>query len=124
MVTVGALNIAAWRAGTKARANELQAQVDTFRADLLRDAGPNPSASKTGMIEAAVLSFTCILKLRHSVIRGRKSDIAVLTERASWTVSNMARLMKRLEIPPKPKPRCFADLVEQESPEAAAKGTV
>jgi len=121
---VGSSNLAGWREKRAARMRALEDEVTAFRAALLRDAGANPSASKTGLIETAVLSFTCILKLRHSVINGRKSDVAVLTERASWQVSNMARVLKTLGLDARARPRSFADLVDEKPPEAASNGPV
>jgi hypothetical protein len=124
MGEVGFRNLSSWRAQASTRARDLDVEVTAFRAGLLRDAGFGPSASKLGLIEAAALSFTCILKLRHAVIHSRKSDVAALTERASWHVSNLARIIKTMGLGAKPKlPEryCLADL---KPPEAVDKGTV
>jgi len=112
MATAGAQNLAQWRSRARTRANEIQAQVDTFRAGLLRDVGVNPSASKVGLIEAAVLTYGCILKLRHGVINSSKAGVVDLAEKSSWSCANLARLLRLLNLDAKPRPRCLADLVE------------
>jgi hypothetical protein len=119
MAAAGAQNLAQWHSRAHTRVQEIQAQVDTFRAGLLQDAGASMTTTKAGLIEAAVLSFTCILKLRHSVINGRKSDVADLGEKSSWSCSSLLTCLKTLDLDRRPKPRTlqevFAMKAEEES---------
>jgi hypothetical protein len=124
MATAGAQNLARWKAQAPSRANELQAQVDTFRADLLRDAGANLSTSKLGLVEVAATAYASILIVRSKLVHSRKADVATLTERISWAGSLLARTLKTLNLDTKPRPRSLADIVALKPTEVAAKSTV
>jgi hypothetical protein len=118
MGEAGSKNLVGWRSRARTRAQELEAEVNAYRDSLLRDVGANPTATRIGLVEAAVLTFAGILKLRHSVINSSKSDVVPLTERASWLGSNLCRLLKSLNLDARPRPRTLAEVfqrkVEQE----------
>jgi hypothetical protein len=98
MGSAGAENLERWRSGEQARVSELQSQVDAYRDSLLRDAGANPSATRIGLLEAAVTTYTSILLVRYKLIHSSRSDLATLTERVSWLTSNLTRLLKTLNL--------------------------
>jgi hypothetical protein len=114
MGRAGKENLRAWRERSDQRAKEVDAATDAFRKGLLRDAGANLTATRSGLIEAAVTTFAATLKVRHAVVHSRKADLATLTERVSWLGSNLARLLKILNLDAKPRPRTLADIVPRE----------
>jgi hypothetical protein len=113
----GAENLARWRERADTRANALELEVKTFRENLLRDCGPNPLATRVAIVETVVSIYAATLRLRYAVIRGPKTEVQDVTERVSWLAGNMDRLLKRLELPPKPRPRTLADLVNRSTPQ-------
>jgi hypothetical protein len=124
MGIAGLKNLSSWRARSATRERDLAAEVSAYRATLLRDAGVNPSASRLGLVEACVTTYAGLLEVRYQVIHARKSDVLALTERVSWLGSNLARLLKQLNIDAKPRPRCLADIPEPTVPEVAPKGSI
>lgn len=111
MGEAGRKNLQGWRARARERASELSAEVSSYKAALLHDLGPNPSASKLGLIEAAVTTFAGIVKVRSVVINSPKADVPQLTERASWLGSNLLRILKALNLDARPRPRILADVL-------------
>ena len=110
MAYAGAANLAQWRERADKRANELEAEVATFRAQLLADCGPNPTATRVGLVEGAVTTFAALLKVRRAVIRSPKAEVANLVERANWLASNLSRSLKHLNLDARPRPRTLADV--------------
>jgi hypothetical protein len=110
------VNLETWKAQAPARAQELEAEVNAFRAGLLRDVGLNPTATKVGLIEAAVTTFTSIRVVRTKLLHSRKSDVATMTERVSWLGSNLARLLRLLNLDAKPLPRSLNDVLPAPKP--------
>jgi hypothetical protein len=62
------------------------------------------------LIEGAVTTYADLLKVRYQVIHSRKSDVLALTERVSWLTSNLARLLKQLDLDRKARPRSLAEV--------------
>lgn len=111
LAEAGSRNLAQYNSRTHTRVQELETEVNTYRAALLRDAGANPSASKLGLIEACVTTYASLLKVRYVLVHGRaKSDVTVLTERVSWLGSNLARLLKLLNLDAKSRPRSLSEV--------------
>jgi hypothetical protein len=110
MAAAGAQNLAQWRSRARTRANEIQAEVDTFRAGLLQDASANMTTTRTGLIEAATTTYAGILRLRHAVINGSKREALDGVERVSWLTSNLSRLLKILNLDAKKRPITLADI--------------
>lgn len=121
MAEAGRQNLAQWRSRARTREHELEREVGTFRDGLLKDAGPNPTTTRIGLIEAAVSTYAAILRTRYAVIKSRRSDVATLTERVSWLTGNLCRLLKSLNLDAKPRPRCLADLI---APKVAANAEI
>lgn len=124
MAAAGRENLDRWKAQAPTRARELEAQVNAYRDSLLRDVGPNPTATKAGLIEAATTTYASILIVRTKLVHSRRADVAVLTERVSWLTSSLSRCLKTLDIGAKPRPRTLADIVAPKPSEVATKSTV
>ncbi len=124
MISVGTSNLLGWREKTNTRAIALEAEVNAFREKLLTECGSNRSATRLALVEACAVTYASIKRLEHSIVYGPKKKLMDVTERVSWLTSNLARLLKQLNIDAKPRPRCLADLVEQKPSEAAPKSTV
>jgi hypothetical protein len=120
MGIAGAQNLVQWRSRAREQANELREEVNAYRDSLLRDVGPNPTATKAGLIEAAVSTYAGIVKVRSAVVNSRRSDVSTLTERVSWLGSNLARLLKQLNLDARPRPRTLADLASRSTPQTVA----
>jgi hypothetical protein len=124
MAEAGRVNLERWKAQVPSRASELQRDVDAFRAGLLRDAGPNLTTTRIGLIEAATTTYASIIVVRTKLVHSRRADVTVLTERVAWLTGSLARSLRSLNLDARPRPRSFADLVESKPPEAAAKGSI
>jgi hypothetical protein len=121
MGEAGFKNLNQYRVNYRDRTREVEQNVDAFRASLLRDAGANPSASKLGLIEACVLAYAGIVKLRHTVIHSTKGEALDLTERVSWLTSNMARLLKQLGLDTRARPRSLSEVFARKGVANASK---
>ena len=117
MGEAGFKNLAQYKARINTRAIELEADVNSYREGLLRDAGSNLTTTKAGLIEAAVTTYAALLKIRHQVIHSRRRDEIVLTERVSWLTSNLARLLKQLDLDRKPRPRSLEEALAMKAEE-------
>jgi hypothetical protein len=117
----GRKNLEQWKTEAPIRARELEASVNAFRAGLLRDVGPNPTATKVGLIEAAVTTFTSILVVRTKLLHSRKSDVATMTERVSWLGSNLSRLLKQLGLDTRARPRSLSEVFARKGAANASK---
>ncbi len=98
--------------------------ADGYRRDLFAALGPNPSPTRLGLAEAAVANYLGILVVSKQLRKRRVPQATTLTERVSWLTSNLARLLKALDLDRKPKPTgrwCLEDLKPSE---AVQKGTV
>jgi len=126
MGEAGFKNLAQYKARINTRAIELEADVNAYREGLLKDAGSNLTTTKAGLIEAAVTTYAALLKIRHQVIHSRRRDEIVLTERVSWLTSNLARLLKQLDLDHKSRPRTLAEVFARKgaanAPKAAESG--
>jgi hypothetical protein len=98
--------------------------ADSYRSDLLAALGPNPSPTRLGLAEAAAANYLGILVVSKQLRKRRVPQVGTLTERISWLTSNLARLLKQLNIDAKPRPRSLADIVAPKPAEVAAKSTV
>jgi len=110
MGEAGFKNLAQYKARINTRVQELEAEVSAFRAGLLRDAGANLSASKLGLLEAAVSTYTGVLKLRHALIHSRRRDVGELSERVSFLAGNLCRILKTMGLDSRPRPRSLRDV--------------
>jgi len=117
MGAAGRVNLEHWKAQAPSHATALAAQVDTFRDGLLRDAGSNLTTTKAGMIEAATTTYASILIVRTKLVHSRRADVATLTERVSWLTSNLARLLKQLNLDRKPRPRSLEEALAMKAEE-------
>jgi len=124
MGEAGFKNLSSWRARVDTRIADLGREVDAFRSGLLQDASANLTTTRLGLIEAAVTTYAGLLKVRYQVIHSRRRDEVVLTERVSWLTSNLARLLKQLDLDRKPRPRSLADIVAPKPSEVAAKSPI
>ena len=122
-VAVGCANLEQHRAKASTRARELEVDIAAFRVALLRDVGPNPTASKVALVEAVATTYAAILVVRRKLIHGHKSDVATMTERVSRLTSNMARLLKALNLDTRPKPRTLAEVFARKPAPTAAVET-
>jgi hypothetical protein len=113
MAASGRKNLEQWKAEAPVRARELEANVAAFRAALLRDIGPNPSATKLALVEAVITTYSAILVVRTKLLHSRKSNAADMLERVSWLGSNQARLLKLLNLDAKTRPRTLSEVFER-----------
>src|SRR5437879_10459551 len=124
MGEAGFKNLQQYKARTNTRVQELEAEVSAFRDGLLRDAGANLTTTKRGLVEAATSTYAGVLKMRHALIRSRKSNVGELSERMSFLAGNLCRILKAMGLDTRPKPTgrwCLDDLKPLETVE---KGTV
>lgn len=67
----GRANLANWRNRRTEVARERAALAAEFRAELLAELGPNPSATARALIESAVSAYTAIAVAQNRFIQGR-----------------------------------------------------
>ena len=90
--------------------------ADSFRRDLFEALGPNPSPTRLGLVEAAVANYLGILVVSKQLRKRRVPQAVTLTERVSWLTSNLARLLKQLDLDRKPRPRSLAEVFARKAP--------
>ncbi len=116
MIAAGASNLACWREKHDTRARALEAEVNALREKMLAECGSNRSATRLALVEACVVTYASIQRLEHSVVNGPRNKLLDVTERVSWLTSNLARLLKQLDLDRKPRPRSLADIVAPKQP--------
>jgi len=124
MAAAGAQNLAAFLEKQSAGRPDIGAAMDRWREEMLAELGTSVNAKRRAQVDAAGAIYGCILLVLNKLRGARVSDSGHLLERTSFLVGNLDRLLKRLELPSKPRPRCLADLVDSKPSEAVAKGAV
>lgn len=114
----GAANLKKWRAAERL---DVGVEMDKWRAEMLAELGTSVNAKRRALLDAACATYGCILLVMNKLRRARVSDSGHLLERTSFLSGNLDRLLKRLDLPPKPRPRTILDLnvpnVRQEAPQ-------
>lgn len=110
MATAGALNLAAYRAKQAAERQDVAGEAELWARDLTTELGGNPSAKQRALIHAATVTYGCVSLVLAKLRKTRVKDSDRLLERCSFLVGNLDRLLRRLELPAKPRPRTLADL--------------
>lgn len=117
MGEAGRQNLATAREKRASERLDVGAEAQVWANDLLAELGPNPSAKQRALVKAAQATYGCILLVINKLQKARVTDSGHLLERTSFLSGNLDRLLKRLELPPKPRPRTILDLnVRQPAP--------
>lgn len=93
-------------------------EVDKFRELVLSEIGARPSMARRALAEAVVLNYNAILLLEQELRKTRTARRALVTERVSALTSTLARLLKRMKIEDKLKPKSLAEIAAANHPES------
>jgi hypothetical protein len=108
----GRANIVAWNERQEKDANERRAAMETFETRLRSEIGPNMTATREALVKAAVVTYGALLLLNSEIALGRKKRVLDVTQRTSWLIGSLNRLLKNLGIyEKKPKPRTLSDVL-------------
>jgi hypothetical protein len=108
MAAAGVKNLAAFR---QMQRPNIGAEMDRWRAEMLAELGTSVNARRRALVDGATATYGCIILVINKLRSARIADSGRLLERTSFLVGNLDRLLKRLELPPKPRPRSLSDLL-------------
>src|SRR5215470_2766975 len=106
MAESGRANITAWNERQERDTNERREAMDKFEAQLRSEIGLNMTATREALVKAAVVTYGALLLLNSEIALGRKKRVLDVTQRTSWLIGSLNRLLKNIGIAEKkPKPR-------------------
>ena len=117
MAESGRANITAWNERQERDTNERREAMDKFEAQLRSEIGLNMTATREALVKAAVVTYGALLLLNSEIALGRKKRVLDVTQRTSWLIGSLNRLLKNIGIAEKkPKPRTLSDVFSNLTP--------
>lgn len=110
MASAGMKNLAAYRERQTAAKQDVAGEAELWANDLTTELGPNVSAKQRALVHGAQATYGCILLVIKKLHKRRVHDSDRLLERCSFLVGNLDRLLRRLELPAKQRPRTLSDV--------------
>jgi hypothetical protein len=97
----GIRNLEAWYSAN-AEDDPITKQVDTFRDNIFRELGENPSMTRTALAESCVMNYAAILRLTRELRKLRLHNRMKIIERSSSASGRLVNLLKQLNLDAKP----------------------
>ena len=112
----GRENLLSWHQRATEARTQANVELDEFSAQLMKELGPSPSATRRAIAASIISNYGSILLLNKELRKQRKVNITSLAERSSWLTSSMLRSLKVLGLDERPRPRTLGDVLAAQVP--------